>query len=119
MALAWLVLGVLLVAVELTHFAFFALFAARKIAVHRGAGAKFVRSQQRLESGVDFGDQVALDALADFKQPVTRFGAIRRGSVSTRPQASTSSHSTSSQLLHGSTRGAFQTARPAARCALS
>ena len=28
MALAWLVLGVLLVAVELTHFAFFALFAA-------------------------------------------------------------------------------------------
>ena len=28
MALAWLVLGVLLIAVELTHFVFFALFAA-------------------------------------------------------------------------------------------
>ena len=38
-----------------------ALFAAGEIALHRDAGAEFVRSEQRLERGVDLGDQVALD----------------------------------------------------------
>ena len=42
----------------------FAQFSAREIALHRHAGAEFLRPEQRTQRGADLGEQVGFDLVA-------------------------------------------------------